>query len=203
MVEINNLIVKISGFIKNYENLYVPKGAVLMITGDNGSGKTILLNAICGLISFKNGSILLNKTNAKNDTWKEFTSCFLDRNFLIPYLTASEYFELCLLLSKKEIKNSKDIEKFSKKMLFDDFNKKIKNLSLGNQKKVGLISTLITNPEIIIWDEPFANLDKKSSTNLNELLIELSASGKTVLYTNNPDQKTYYSEIYDLTKDEK
>jgi ABC-type uncharacterized transport system ATPase subunit len=66
-----------------------------------------------------------------------------------------------------------------------------------------LISTLITNPEIIIWDEPFANLDKKSSTILNELLMELSASGKTVLYTNNPDQKTYYSEIYDLTKDEK
>lgn len=203
MVEINNLIVKISGFIKNYENLYVPKGAVLMITGENGSGKTILLNAICGLINCEKGTIYLNKVNAKDDIWKEFTSCFLNKNFLIPYLTAREYFELCLLLAKKELKNTTCIDRYSKKMLFDDFNKKIKNLSLGNQKKVGLISSLITNPKIIIWDEPFANLDKKSSVNLNSLLVELSKSGKTVLYTNNPNQKTFYSQVYNLTENEK
>ena len=198
MIEISDLHVSINGFIKDYEDIYVSKGSTLMITGENGSGKTILLNAICGLINYKKGTIVINKINTKNDVWKEFTTCFLSKDFLIPYLTAREYFELCLLLAKKEIKNTKNINKYSKKLLFDDFNKKIKNLSIGNQKKVGLISTLITNPEIIIWDEPFANLDKESSNNLNELLKELSKLEKTVLYTNHINKKTFYSHIHKI-----
>lgn len=198
MIEINNLLVNIDGFIKDYRDIYVEKGSVLMITGENGSGKTILLNAICGLINYKKGAVFLNKINTKNDIWKEFTACFLGKDFLIPYLTAREYFELCLLLAKKEIKNTKYIDEYSKKLLFNDFNKKIKNLSLGNQKKVGLISTLITNPEIIIWDEPFANLDEESFNNLNELLKELSKSDKTILYANHPNKKTFYSHIYEI-----
>lgn len=198
MIEIKDLLVDIDGFIKNYEDVYISKGSTLMITGENGSGKTILLNAICGLVSYKKGAIFFKKINAKNDIWKNFTACFLGKNFLIPYLTAREYFELCLLLTKKEIKNIKYIDEYSKKLLFNDFNKKIKNLSLGNQKKVGLISTLITNPEIIIWDEPFANLDEESFNNLNELLKELSKSDKTILYTNHPNKKTFYTHTYKI-----
>ncbi len=198
MIEISNLLVDIDGFIKDYKDIYVEKGSVLMITGENGSGKTILLNAICGLINYKKGAIFLNKINIKNDIWKEFTACFLGKDFLIPYLTAREYFELCLLLTKKEVKNTKYIDEYSKKLLFNDFNKKIKNLSLGNQKKVGLISTLITKPKIIIWDEPFANLDEESFKNLNELLKELSKSDATILYTNHPNKKTFYSHIYEI-----
>ncbi|WP_370408647.1 ATP-binding cassette domain-containing protein [Tenacibaculum dicentrarchi] len=198
MVEINNLLVNIDGFIKGYKDIYVEKGSVLMITGENGSGKTILLNAICGLIDYKKGAIFLNKINTKNDIWKEFTACFLGKDFLIPYLTAREYFELCLLLAKKEVKNTKYIDEYSKKLLFNDLNKKIKNLSLGNQKKVGLISTLITNPEIIIWDEPFANLDENTCVILNEIISKLSFSGKTIIYTNHHKELSFHNIEYNI-----
>lgn len=195
MILIDNLTVKINDFIKKYNDLSVNKGEVVMITGENGSGKTILLNTICGLVSNYEGYISLNKINIKNDKWKNFTAAFIGREFLIPYLTPLEYFEICLLLAKKEA-NDKLVNLYAGKIFFEDFNKKIRNLSLGNQKKVGLISTLITEPHILIWDEPFANLDKKSSDALNQLLLNLSKSGKTILYTNHPNQKTFYTQKY-------
>ncbi|OEK09101.1 hypothetical protein A8C32_14555 [Flavivirga aquatica] len=199
MVKIRDLLIDIKGFTKKYENLEASKGSVTMITGENGCGKTILLNSICGHVGLKEGMILLNNMESSNEAWKEFTGCFLGKDFLIPYITSREYFELNLLIANKiNSENKVLIDKYSKILFFNDFKKKIKHLSLGNQKKVGIISTLITNPDLIIWDEPFANLDKKTTISLNELLIELSNSGKTILYTNHPNEETYYSQIYKI-----
>lgn len=127
MIQIKDLVIEINGFVKNYEDLSVKKGSVVMIVGANGSGKTVFLNSICGLLNYKSGSIFLNGINSQDDSWKGFTTCFLDKNFLIPYLKPLEYFELCLLLANK--KNKENIDIYSKALTFKAFNKQIKNLS--------------------------------------------------------------------------
>ena len=199
MISIENLEIRLKGFKKIYKNFSIDEREVLMISGDNGLGKTVLLNAICNLVDCEKGSVKIKNSDNKLEYWKEYTGVFLDRSFLIPYLNANEYFDLVLSLSNRKIKSgNKLIKKYSEKLFFTEFNKQIKYLSHRNQKKVGIISTLITKPSLIIWDEPFAYLDKKTSINLNGIMMDLSNSDTTIIFTNHAKQETFYNKIYEL-----
>lgn len=199
MINVENLEISLKGFKRKYNNIIINEGEIVMITGENGSGKTILLNAICGLVDYKKGSIKIKNRNNNLELWKEYTSVFIDRNFLIPYLKPSEYFDIVLSLSDISRDEGLNlIELYSEKLHFTEFEKQIKSLSIGNQKKVGIISTLINAPKLVLWDEPFANLDEKTCNNLNLIIEELSRSKTTVLYTNHPSKKTFRDKIYEI-----
>ena len=199
MIKVTNLTITLGSFSRKYKNFHLVKGDVLMISGENGCGKTLLLNTICGLVEYQNGSIQIKGNDHKLEKWKAYTSVFIDRNFLIPYLKPYEYFDLVILLSNiDKNEGNKLVKLYSEKLFFTDFEKQIKNLSLGNQKKIGIISTLITNPEIIILDEPFANLDEKSQLSLNAIFKDLSVKGTIVIYTNHPNKESYYTTSYKI-----
>lgn len=108
-----------------------------------------------------------------SENWKSFTGSFLDENFLIGYLTPEEYF---YFIGDLRNQNKADIDALLAK--HEEFfngeilkNKKyLRDLSKGNQKKVGIIATLIGNPEVVILDEPFANLDPTTVSRLKKLL---------------------------------
>jgi len=128
--------------------------------GNNGAGKTTFFSLILDLIKATTGDVKANGLNvAQSEDWKQFIGSYLDESFLIEFLSPWEYLEF---IGKLFGWNKNDIEEFLDN--YQDFidtdmvrsNKLIRSLSKGNKSKVGIIASLIGNPEIIVLDEPFA-----------------------------------------------
>jgi len=172
--------------VLNIANLTIPQGQSLGLVGNNGAGKTTYFNLLLDLISPTTGQIE-NKgiVVSKSEDWKPFTAAFIDESFLIGYLTPEEYF---YFIGELRNKNKADIDAFLVQFneIFNDeiLNKKkyLRDLSKGNQKKVGIVAALIGDPEVIILDEPFANLDPTTQIRLKKMLTSLvEDKHKTVL----------------------
>ncbi len=172
--------------VLNIENLDIPKGQSFGLVGNNGAGKTTFFSLLLDLIQptsghIKNKNILVNES----EDWKPFTSSFIDESFLIGYLTAEEYF---YFIGELRGQNKSDVDSLLAQ--FEDFfhdeilgkKKYLRDLSKGNQKKAGIVAALIGNPEVIILDEPFANLDPTTQIRLKQILKNLAQKqGVTVL----------------------
>lgn len=170
--------------VLNVDQLEIQANDVLGIVGNNGAGKTTMLSIMLDLIIPTSGRIL-SKGNEVQGTedWKEYTTAFLDESFLINFLTPDEYFAF---IGEIYHWNQTDVNQFL--LQFAEFfngeilgvRKYIRDLSKGNQKKVGLIAALIGNSEIVLLDEPFSNLDPTSQIRFKNIITEHSG-GKTFL----------------------
>lgn len=175
MITINNLS-KTYGerTVLHIDSLEIPKGESFGLVGNNGAGKTTLFSLLLDLIEPSTGYVEIagDKVNEK-ETWKSHVSAFIDETFLIGYLTPEEYF---YFLGELRGQNKATVDAFL--IQFNDFfngeilqgKKYVRDLSKGNQKKVGIVGALIGNPEIIILDEPFANLDPSTQIKLKRLI---------------------------------
>jgi len=192
MIQVKNLTKKYGGkTVLNIPELQIPKGQSFGLVGNNGAGKTTFFNLILDLIRPTTGQIVNNGIIVnKSEDWKNFTSAFIDESFLIGYLTPEEYF---YFVGELRGQNKADVDQFleSYKEFFNDevLNQKkyIRDLSKGNQKKVGLVAALIGNPEVIILDEPFANLDPTTQIRLKKLLKELAQNQEKTLLISSHD----------------
>lgn len=172
--------------VLNIEALEIPKGQAFGLVGNNGAGKTTFFNLILDLIKPTTGLILNNEIQVnKSEDWKPFTSAFLDESFLIGYLTPEEYFSFIANLRGV---NQVDLQSFLKQFeeLFNDEilgqKKFLRDLSKGNQKKAGIVGALIGTPEVVILDEPFANLDPTTQIRLKHTLKKIKEeTSSTVL----------------------
>ncbi len=187
MINIHNLSKTYKGVtVLDIDALNVPKGQAFGLVGNNGAGKTTLFSALLDLIQPTTGYIENNgvKVN-ESEAWKSHTASFIDETFLIGYLTPEEYF---YFIGELRNQNKADVDRLLADFA-DFFNDEILNkrkylrdLSKGNQKKVGIVATLIGNPDVIILDEPFANLDPTTQIRLKGIIKKLAAdSGVTVL----------------------
>ena len=170
-------------FALTIENLKINNGELVGLVGNNGAGKTTLLSLILDLIKATDGYVKSKDLQVdKTDDWKNYTGSYLNERFLIPYLTPKEFFEFVGNLYGK---NKSDIAIFMKEnegfFSIEDEDLYIRELSAGNKNKVGILATMISNPEIIILDEPFANLDPSSQLWLKSKLKELNAKGTTII----------------------
>lgn len=179
MIQVNNLTKKYNNTtVLNIEKLEIPKGQSFGLVGNNGAGKTTFFSLLLDLIEPTTGGIINHTIEVNtNENWKKFTGAFLDESFLIGYLTAEEYF---YFIGELRGQNKADVDALLKKHE-EFFNNEILNtkkylrdLSKGNMKKVGIIATLIGNPEIVILDEPFANLDPTTVNRLKKIVKELA-----------------------------
>ncbi|KAA1244344.1 ABC transporter ATP-binding protein [Aquimarina sp. RZ0] len=161
------------------EHLEIPKGDSFGLVGNNGAGKTTLFSALLDLIKPTTGHIENNGIRVdQSEEWKSITAAFIDETFLIGYLTAEEYF---YFIGELRGQNKADVDALLSE--FEDFfhgeilgqKKYLRDLSKGNQKKVGIVATLIGNPEVIILDEPFANLDPTTQIRLKKIIKDLAA----------------------------
>ena len=192
MIQTAELTKKYNGTtVLNIENLEIPKGQSFGLVGNNGAGKTTFFNLLLDLIRPTTGKIITNNIQVNiSEDWKSFTGSFIDESFLIGYLTAEEYF---YFIGELRGQNKADIDTFVKQ--FEEmFNgeiigkkKYLRDLSKGNQKKAGIVAALIGNPEIIILDEPFANLDPTTQIRLKQLLKFLTENKEVTVLISSHD----------------
>lgn len=175
-----------SGPVLNIEHLDIPQGQSFGLVGNNGAGKTTFFSLLLDLIQPTTGYIKSKDIRVnESEDWKPFTSAYIDETFLIGYLTPEEYF---YFIGELRGQNKADVDALLTQ--FGDFfhgeilnqKKYLRDLSKGNQKKVGIIAALIGNPEVIILDEPFANLDPTTQIRLKQIIKNLAEQqGVTVL----------------------
>ncbi len=192
MIAIHNLIKTYSGkTVLNIGHLEIQKGNSFGLVGNNGAGKTTLFSALLDLIQPTSGYIENNSVKVhESETWKTNTAAFIDETFLIGYLTAEEYF---YFIGELRGQNKADVDALL--FGFEDFfhgeilgqKKYLRDLSKGNQKKVGIIAALIGNPEVIVLDEPFANLDPTTQIRLKKIIKELSADPEVTVLVSSHD----------------
>jgi ABC-2 type transport system ATP-binding protein len=179
MIQINNLTKSYSGItVVNIPELLINKGEAIGLVGNNGAGKTTLFRIILDLIRADSGEVLSKDENvAKSEKWKHHTSSFLDEGFLIEYLTPEEYFYFIGSLhgiGRAHIDS--ELEKFADFFSGEILNrgKYIRDLSKGNQCKVGVVASLLQKPEILLLDEPFANIDPSTQIRLKNIIKEIT-----------------------------
>ena len=156
------------------DELHIPKGESFGLVGNNGAGKTTLFRMILDLIRPSRGEVLSQEINvAGSEHWKVYTGAYLDEGFLMGHLTPDEYFEF---VGKLHGLNKAELEE--RLQPYEDFfngeirGKKayIRDLSKGNQKKVGIVAAMMIQPKVLILDEPFANLDPSTQIRLKNML---------------------------------
>lgn len=177
--------------VLNIESLEIPRGQSFGLVGNNGAGKTTLFSLLLDLIQPTTGHILSNKVQVdQSEAWKPFTSAFIDETFLIGYLTPEEYF---YFIGELRGRNKADVDTLLAG--FEDFfhgeilgqKKYLRDLSKGNQKKVGIVASFIGSPEVVILDEPFANLDPTTQIRLKGIIKELAEKEEVTVLVSSHD----------------
>jgi ABC-2 type transport system ATP-binding protein len=201
MIIATNLSKKYSGqTVLEIPDLEVPKGQRFGLVGNNGAGKTTLFSLFLDLIEASTGKVTINQIDVQtSEEWKPYTAAFIDESYLIGYLTAEEYYYFLGNLrgvSKEEINIwVQEFEPFFNGEILGQ-KKYLRDLSKGNQKKAGIVGTLIGKPELVILDEPFANLDPSTQIRLKKLIRDEAEKHGTTFLISSHDL-THVTEVCD------
>lgn len=168
------------------ENYTVQSGEILGLVGNNGAGKTTLFRLMLDLLKADRGTVCVGDIDvSKSEEWKKFTGAYIDSSFLIDYLTPKEYFYFVgkMYGLNKDIVDEriKPFERFMNGEILEE-KKLIRNFSAGNQQKIGIITAMIHQPNLLILDEPFNFLDPSSQSFIKHLLQNYNReTGATIL----------------------
>ena len=162
-------------------------GEVTGYLGLNGSGKSTTLKMITGLIEPSDGEILFRGQPVDRDpiAYRQIVGYVPEEPHLYAHLTGAEYLEMVgHLRGLPERQLGEKIEGFLRLLsLYQDRYVPISSYSKGMRQKVLLIAALLHNPELVLLDEPFSGLDVNSALVLRDLIRELAARGKVVLFS--------------------
>jgi len=166
-------------------SLKIAKGEFVSVTGASGAGKSTLLNAIGGLIIPDSGEVLFRGNNVYNqstqatDEYRKSHVGFMFQQFhLMPYLTVVENIKLACYKKDRSVNIDSYLEKCSISLLK---NKYPDELSVGEKQRTAFIRAIISNPEILLADEPTGNLDPENSGILMNLVEDHHKKGGTVI----------------------
>ena len=191
-------------------NISFRESEFVSILGASGSGKTTLLNIIGGLDNYTSGDMLLMGRSTKEftdrdwDSYRNGTIGFVFQSYnLIGHLSVIENVKLALSISGESNKEN-DIK--AKKVLEDvglgeHLHKKPNQLSGGQMQRVAIARALVTNPKVILADEPTGALDSKTSVQIMELIKEISKEKLVIMVTHNPELARKYSDRIVSVKD--
>jgi len=192
MIESTNISKKYGqAEVLNIDYLKIPKGQSFGLVGNNGAGKTTYFNILLDLIRPTTGKTVNNGVTVnESEEWKTFTGSFIDETFLISYLTPEEYFSF---IGDLRGMNKADVQSFLGQ--FEEFfngeilgkKKYLRDLSKGNQKKVGIVAAMMGNPQVVILDEPFANLDPTTQIRLKKILKTLTEDREITVLVSSHD----------------
>ncbi len=162
-------------------NLKFEGGHIYGLVGRNGSGKTMLLRAICGLIFPDKGKILINgKELHKEISFPENCGVMIENNELLPNFSA--YDNLKILSKIKNTATDKEIINTIESIGLDPKSKaKIKTYSLGMKQRLSLAQALFENPDILLLDEPTNALDDNGVDTIRDILLKEKEKGKLII----------------------
>ena len=168
--------------VVSIDELSIHAGETIGLVGNNGAGKTTLFRMLLDLIRPDSGEILSKEQNvSNNDHWKDYTASYLDEGFLIDYLTPEEYFIFIGSLHHLSVADVAEYLKQYTEFFNDEIlnrGKYIRDFSKGNQNKVGIAAALMQKPELLVLDEPFANLDPTTQIRLKSHIKSLKYTHK-------------------------
>jgi putative ABC transport system ATP-binding protein len=188
-------------------DIAIPKGELMSIIGPSGSGKTTLLNIIGCIDSASSGSVSIDGIDVTSMNDREITDIrlnkigFIFQTFnLIPVLNVTENVEFPLLLMKKytpaEVRKRAD--KLINEVGLATYAKhRPAELSGGQRQRVAIARALVTNPAIVLADEPTANLDSVTGEQILELMKDMNRIEKTtfIFSTHDPDVLKYANNV--------
>lgn len=170
-------------------------GKALGLLGRNGAGKTTMIRIIMGVFNADNGNVTLDGAPINTSAVK--IGYLPEERGLYPKKKIME--QLIYFAALQDIDRQTAIsnaDKLFKKLQIEEYkNVRLDTLSKGNQQKVQLIATLISNPDIVILDEPFSGLDPVNASLLKDIVKDLIADGKLVLFSSH--QMNYIEEFCD------
>lgn len=182
----------------NNVHLHLERGEFTALVGPSGSGKTTLLNMIGGLDKPDEGNIYVNGVDITGLSANELIDFrlrnigFVFQSFnLIPVLTAKENVEFIMQLQKMNKKERNDrVDKLFKEIgLADKLNVRPSKLSGGQQQRVAVARALASKPQFVLADEPTANLDSKSASNLLDIMALLNKEENITFLFSTHDQR--------------
>ena len=170
----------------------VEPGQAVGLVGNNGAGKTTFLRLLLDLIQADAGRVEIGGVPvAGRSPWKKDVAAYLDDAFLIDFLTAEEFFHFVGGVygrSKARVEAALDpYRSFFGEGVLGPKPAFLRDLSMGNKKKVGIVAALLVEPRLLILDEPFANLDPGSQLRLRAMLRDLAAQHGTTMLLSSHD----------------
>ena len=165
-------------------NLHLEKGEIYGLLGANGAGKTTTFRMILGLYDQTSGEITWNGQKFSEST-NDLLGYLPEERALLQKLTVKDQVTyLALLKGLRENEIETELDKWLEKFNITEYkNKKIKELSKGNQQKIQFIAAVIHNPELIILDEPFTGLDPINLEMMKAEILNFKQQGKVIIFS--------------------
>ena len=189
IIEVRNVTKKFGqAVVLNDVSASFEKGKIHGLIGRNGSGKTMLLKCICGLVPVTQGEIYIDgmQVGQGNETTKKLGVIIEEPGFLYNY---SGYNNLKFLASiRNKISKEKIRQTIQMVGLNPDSKKHVGKYSLGMRQRLGLAQAIMEDPEILLLDEPMNGLDKHGVGEMRELFRSFADQGKTIIMANHSSE---------------
>lgn len=182
-------VIKVENVVKKFKDATVLKnisvefeeGKIHGLIGRNGSGKTVLMKCICGLVPVTSGQITVeDKIIGKDTDIPDSIGMIIEAPGFLPNYSAFK--NLKFLASIRNTISNDDIKDAIRTVGLDpDSKKKVGKFSLGMRQRLGLAQAFMENPNILILDEPMNGLDNKGVDEIRQILLDLKGQGKTII----------------------
>ena len=180
ILEVFNLTKKY-GSLLAVDNLSftVQKGKVYGLLGPNGSGKSTTLGMILNVVNKTSGSVQWFEGKLTTSQALKKTGAIIERPNFYPYMTARQNLELVCKIKEIDTKNIS--QKLDLVDLLDRQHDKFKTFSLGMKQRLAIASALLSNPDLLILDEPTNGLDPKGIHEIRRIITDIAQTGKTII----------------------
>jgi ABC-2 type transport system ATP-binding protein len=166
-------------------DLNVPRGGIFGYLGPNGSGKTTTLKIVMGLLRADAGTVFVLGCPLADPAWRARTGYLPEHPYLYDYLTAAEYLDYVgrLFSLPADVRRERALRLLRLVGLERAQHQALRRFSKGMVQRVGIAQALMNDPELVVLDEPMSGLDPLGRRLVRDLILDLKAAGKTVIFS--------------------
>lgn len=203
MIQVKDVSLNIKGrLILSDINMELREGRIYGLSGNNGSGKTMLMKCICGFVRPTSGEITVNGEVIGKDTdYIRDTGIIIETPGFIPYYSGMKNLRVLSEIDGKADR-AKIRETMEKCGLNPDLKLPVKKYSLGMRQRLGIAQAIMGEQSVLILDEPMNGLDKEGIAAVRELLLKMKDEGRLIILAshNREDINVLCDEVYEMEK---